>query len=164
MSAYLEKAVKEIAEHRQEIIDKLVSFSITDMMLFWGTEKSLIEKQKDVWKPLLEWASDEMSAEFKPTHSLDVCGDDKTSGSRMRFFISSLSDKELAAFYAAASLTKSVLLASAFVKKKINAEQAFKAAFLEEQWQQDTWGSVDEALDKQEEAKKILKELELFLQ
>ena len=72
-------------------------------------------------------------------------------------------NKELGAFYVAALNMKSVLLAAALVKGKINANQAFEAAFLEELWQNENWGADEEALKKREELKQELVDVENFL-
>ena len=45
MRNYLEEAQREIAKNRGEVIDRLVRYSLTDMLLFWGQEKDLIERQ-----------------------------------------------------------------------------------------------------------------------
>ena len=58
---------------------------------------------------------------------------------------------------------KSVLLAIALVKKKLNADEAFNAAYLEELWQAESWGVEEEAEKRRSELKKELHEIEDFL-
>ena len=135
MNLYLEKTAKEIGKNREEVVNRLVRFALTDMLLFWGQNKDLVEKQEKIWGPLLEWASYELNTKFIKTQGLDVPEQEKTSGHRLKLFLESLSDKELAAFYVAALNMKSVLLAAALVKGRINAQEAFEAAYLEELWQ-----------------------------
>ncbi|MDR1025986.1 MAG: hypothetical protein LBL47_01175 [Lactobacillus sp.] len=159
----LEIFAKDLAIHRAEVTDMLLNFFMTDMLFFWGEEKGLIEQQKEVWGPLLKWAEEEFDTKFVKAKGIDVPEQDMQSGYRVRFFIENLTDKELAAFYFATKRTTSVLLAAAFVKKKISYEQAFKAASLEEAWQQSTWGQ-DKLIEKQQkELKQDLKEIEDFL-
>lgn len=163
MSLYLEKAAKEIGKSREEIIDRLVQFALTDMLLFWGQNKSLVERQEKTWGPLLEWANEEINTKFIRTQGLDVPEQEKTSGYRLKMFLEKLSDKELAAFYAAALNMKSVLLAAALVKGRINAKQAFEAAYLEELWQAENWGAEEEAEKRRTEVRQELVEIEDFL-
>lgn len=158
----LKQAAADIAANREEIIERLVRFSMTDMLLFWGNEKTLIERQNKVWKPIIQWVNDSLECHFKTTRSLDV-PDNNKDGAQVRHFLQSLSDKELAAFYAAALTTRSVLLASALVKGQINADQAFEAAYLEELWQAENWGSVEEAEKSRAERKKEIAEIAAFL-
>lgn len=162
MTFDLKQAAADIAADRDEIIDRLVKFSTTDMLLFWGNEKTLIERQNKIWNPIIKWVNDSMACHFKATHGLDVA-ENEEDGARVRHFLKSLSGKELAAFYAAALATRSVLLASALVRGKINAEQAFEAAYLEELWQAENWGSVEEAEKSRAERKKEIADIAAFL-
>ena len=163
MNLYLEKTAKEIGKNREEVINRLVRFALTDMLLFWGQNKDLVEKQEKIWGPLLEWGNYELNAKFIKTQSLDVPEQEKTSGLRLKLFLESLSDKELAAFYVAALNMKSVLLAAALVKGRINAQEAFEAAYLEELWQAENWGMEAEAEKRRGEIRQELVEIEEFL-
>ena len=152
MQNYLEEAQREIAKNRGEVIDRLVRYSLTDMLLFWGQEKDLIERQTEAWGPILKWAREELDAKFVTTQSLDVPEGNRTSGYRLKQFMETLSDRELTAFYAAA-----------LVKGKINAEEAFRAAFLDELWQAETWGADEEAENRRQTIKSEICEIEKFL-
>lgn len=163
MENYLTEAQDDIAQNRSEIIDKLVQFSLTDMLLFWGQEKDLIERQQETWMPILQWAKNELDAQFVTTKGLDVPEENKVTGYRLKIFLEGLSDKELAAFYAAALKTRSVLLAAAMVKGHLSAEDAFKAAFLEELWQSENWGNDEEAVGRRAQIKAEIQEIEDFL-
>ncbi len=159
----LQQATQEIATYREDIIKRLLKYGATDVLLFWGSDKDLIERQEKEWAPLLEWARDEFDAKFVKTHGLDVPEENAESGYRFKFFLEHLSDKELAAFYLAALNMRSVLLAAALVKGRINAAQAFQAAYLEELFQAEAWGSDEEAEAKREERQQELREIETFL-
>lgn len=163
MNKKFETGLWEIQAHRAEIIDKLVQFSLTDMLLFWGQEKDLIDRQQQTWQPILSWAHQALNADFVTTHGLDVPQQNKQSGARLRMFMDSLSDKELFAFYMAALNMRSVLLAAALVKNQLSAEEAFKAAYIEELWQAENWGVEEEAEKKRSALKKELIEIENFL-
>lgn len=163
MSTQLEQAVADIEKYRPEIIDKLMKYTATDMLLFWGTDRELIAEQEKHWQPLLKWAEKEFNGEFKKTHGLDVSEDNQQSGYRLKAFLESLNDRELAAYYLAALNMRSVLLAAALVKKQITAEQAYEAAYLEQLFQEKKWGKDDEADAKLAERKKELYEIEDFL-
>lgn len=163
MTHYLDEAVKDVKLHREEIINRLVQFSETDLLLFWGTDKELISRQEEVWSPIIRWANEAIQAEFKHTKTLDVPEEAKTSAYRLKVFLDSLSDKELAAFYSAALNMKSVLLAMAMIKGRINAEEAFQAAFLDELWQNEKWGSDEEAVKRRTVIRNELSDIEAFL-
>jgi len=159
----LEAFSAEIDGQKAEMIDKLLAFFMTDMMFFWGEEKGLVERQQAVWNPLLQWAEEEFETKFVKVNGLNVPEQDLQSGARIKFFMEGLSSRELTVFYFTTYVTKSVLLAAAFVRKHVNAEQVFEAASLEEVWQQATWG-IDDAIERNhKELKEDLGVLEAFL-
>lgn len=156
--------MKDVAQHREEIIERMVNFSLTDTLLFRNPDAAeLIEEERKVWDPIVEWAKEKMAVDFKASESLEVPVENNASLPRLQVFLDSLSDKELVVFYEVSKITKSVLLAAAFVKRKVNAEDAFKAAFLEEIWQADKWGHDEQADKRRETIKQELKNAEDFL-
>lgn len=159
----LKQATQEISQYRQDIIKRLMQYAGTDLLLFWGTNKDVMARQEKIWQPLLEWAKEEFHTKFVKTHQLDVPVQDKQTGIRFKLFLESLSDKELAAYYLAALNMRSVLLAAALVKGRINAREAFEAAYLEELYQAEVWGSDDEAEAKRQERLQELCDIEKFL-
>lgn len=159
----LEMAMDEIKNHREAVIDKLLQFSTSDALLFWGKDESLIEKQEEIWAPILNWAGNEFHTKYKTTDGIDIPEQDDYSGTGFKEFMKDLSDKELAAFYLAAMNTKSELVAAALVKGEINAEQAFNASYLEEIWQADHWGSEEVSQLGRESLKNELSDIEIFL-
>lgn len=159
----LQKMLKEIPEQRSLILDKLVEFSLTDMMLFWGQNKELVAQQEKIWGPLLQWVEQEFDTKLKTTQNLDVPEQDQKLAYRLNFELQKLSDRQLVAFYAMALRTRSVLLALAFVKGKINAQEAFQAAALEEIWQAEKWGKDEEAESRRQTMQQELEEIQDFL-
>lgn len=153
----------EIEKHRDEVIEKLVQFSMTDTLMFWGNEKDLIEEQEQAWTPILKWCEKTLSTHIETTNTLNVPETTIESGYRVKNFLYSLSSQELTVFYKSALLMKSVMLAMAFTKKFITAEQAFKAAYLEEIWQNQSWGTTEETEKQREALKTELYELAEFL-
>ncbi len=163
MQKKLEESVQQISQNREEIIDKLIQFSATDLLLFWGTNADLAKRQELLWSPVLKWVGQTLANEYKITHSLDVPGQDEKAGDKLRQFMESLDDKQLAALFAAALLMRSVLLACALVKGKISAKEAYNAALVEELWQAEHWGVDEEAQSRRDDILKELSAIEAFL-
>ena len=153
----------DVHQHRKEIIERMVNFSLTDALLFRDGSEELLLREKKIWDPILAWAKDEIKAEFKCSESLDVPEENNASLPFLQVFLDSLSDKELAAFYVAARNTKSVLLASALIKGRISGEEAYHAAYLPELWQAEKWGVDEEAEKKRDELRIELLEVEKFI-
>ena len=57
MATKLQTLTKDVAENRDEIIERMVNFSLTDTLLFRSPEAAeLIEEERKIWDPIVEWA------------------------------------------------------------------------------------------------------------
>ena len=162
MKNELEKAMKEIGLYRKDVEEKILEFARTDLLFFWGEKKELFEKQQKEWKPILDWVEERINARIKTTTSLDV-PDNEFLQHPLKVVVEEMSDKELACFYAAALNMKSVLLALALIRGRIDAEEAGRLSYLEELWQNEIWGKEIEAQKRREERCEELKVIERFL-
>lgn len=163
MTFKLEKSVAEIAKERDIVIEKLVKFSLSDMLLFWSSNEELIKRQQQYWTPILSWAKENLNTKFNITKTLDFPEQDSESGLKLKKFLQTLNDKELTGFYFAALNTRSILLAAALIKGKINAKQAFEASCLEELWQAEKWGNDEAAENRRKSLLQELEEIEAFI-
>ena len=162
MQKELDKAVADIKQHRKEIIEKLVEFSKTDVLFFWGEKKDLFLRQEKEWLPILAWAEELLSVKLNKTADLKVPENEAMQNPLKKLF-EKMSDAELACFYAAALNMRSILLALAFVKGKLTAEKACELSYLEELWQNEIWGEDQEALSRRQERCDELREIETYL-
>ncbi len=162
MKKILNQAVKEIGEHREAIIAKLLELARTDLLFFWGENKDLFLRQEKKWMPILDWASQILKAKLEKTNKLDVPAN-KEMAAPMAKILKDMSDKELACYYAATLNMRSALLALALVKGRISAEEACDLSYLEELWQNEMWGTDLEAKEKRQERCEELKEIEKYL-
>lgn len=162
MQKVLEQAVSEIKQHRHQVIGRLLDFAKTDLLFFWGEKRELFLLQQEKWLPVLDWASAELGIGLKKTETLDV-PDNSAMQNPFIGVLSSMSDKELACFYAAALNMRSVLLAWALVKGRINADEAYNLSYLEELWQNQKWGVDAEADCRRKERHAELTAIESFL-
>ena len=162
MKKTLDKAVKEISQYREEIEKKLLEFARTDLLFFWGEKRDLYLKQESEWQPIINWVEDALKVKVKKTSSLDT-PDNEEMQKPLKTAFAKMSDKELACYYAAALNMKSVLLALALVKGKIDAKTAGKLSYLEELWQNEMWGSDEDAAKCRKERCDELIEIESYL-
>lgn len=160
----LKEAEAMIAEDREAIIEALIRLSVTDLMIFWGTERELINRQEKLWLPIIKWLEEAiLHYKINQTKNLDVPKQDPSITVSFKTFLEKLDNRKLAIFYIATMTLRSVLLGMAFVEKRITPEEAFSAAFVEELWQNESWGTTDEAQERQEEIKNELNSLRKYL-
>lgn len=160
----LKDAEKSIVEDRQNIIKGLVRLSMSDLMVFWGTERELIKKQEKLWLPIIKWLEDSiLHYKLSQTENLNIPKQHQSLTEAFKGYLEKLNDKKLAAFYVASMTLQSVMIAVAFVEGKITPEQAFDAAYIEEIWQNETWGTTDEAAERQNAIREDLNILREYL-
>lgn len=163
MQQNLQQVEKDIKQHRAEIIDRLVNFALNDVLLFWSTDKDVKKEQQEKWLPILRWVDETLNARFKQTTSLETEKTDKKATHELKKYLDSLSDKELTSFYIAALNMRSVLLAVAMIKGRINAAEAFELSELEELYQARKWGSEPVAEARRNSIKDSLISAEKYL-
>lgn len=162
MKKTLDKAVKEIGQYREEIEKKLLEFARTDLLFFWSEKRDLYFKQEKEWQPIINWVEEFLKVNVKKTDGLDT-PDNEDMQKPLKLTFEKMSDKELACYYAAALNMKSVLLALALVKGKIDAKNAGKLSYVEELWQNELWGVDEEAAKRRKERCDELIEIEGYL-
>ncbi len=162
MKNILNKAVHEIVNYREDIEIKLLEFAKTDLLFFWSEKNDLYLRQKKEWQPILDWVEDTLLVKINTTSKLDVPNNEELQNSLKGLFVK-MTEKELACYYAAALNMKSVLLALALVKGKIDAKEAGKLSYLEELWQNEMWGNDEEAIKRRKERCDELVEIESYL-
>ena len=163
MEQNLKQVEEDIKQHRVEIIDRLVNFALNDVLLFWSTDKEVKKEQQEKWLPILKWVDDTLNTRFKQTTSLETDTSGKTAATELKKYLDNLSDKKLTSFYVAALNMRSVLLAVAMIKGRINATEAFELSELEELYQARKWGSEPVAEARRNSIKDSLISAEKYL-
>ena len=162
LNEILNQAVQDIEKHRKEIIEKLLEFATTDVLFFWGEKKELYLRQEKEWRPVLDWAESLLKVKLETTCTLNTPKNEEMLAP-LAAILMEMSNKELACYYLAALNMRSVFLALALVKGKIDAKGACHLSYLEEVWQNEMWGSDEDAVGRRQERYDELKEIEAFL-
>ena len=157
------QAEKDIKEHRSEVIEKLVEFSFTDVILFWSANEDIKKLQTEKWLPVLKWLNNRFKITLKETDGLTPPPQNENNRAVFTQILEKMSLKTLTAYYLAAVRLKSPLLALVFAEKKISASEAFDLAYLEELYQSESWGVDNEAEQGRQCVKNELLEIDDFL-
>ena len=154
---------KDIQSHRDELIERLVKFSLTDLLFFWSNEDKLKKLQSEKWGPVLIWLNNKLDTHFQKTYSLEPPKENESMRLKLKHYLTQYSDKQLSALYVAATNMRSVLLATALVEKKINAQKAFELSELESLYQIQKWGKDQDIETKMNALKETLIGVEKYL-
>lgn len=141
-------ALDGVASDPQAVLEDILRFASTDMLCYRAdTPQGLVERQNTHWDPVLDWARSALGARFnlaegvihveQPRETIAVLGAHlKQRSEPMR----------LAALHLMTSLTGSALLALAVEAGEVEAEAAWRAAHVDEDWQIEQWGQDAEAV------------------
>lgn len=152
------KSEQYIKEHRDETIKTMCSFATTDMLLFWSDETGILKRQQKIWRPFL----DELNVKINISQSLQI-PENEIFLQRINSYLEKLSDKKLTAAFLTATLLKSVILGLSVLEEKNSVEKVYTAAFLEELYQNELWGTDKEAAEKREAVKSELYKIKEYL-
>lgn len=116
-------------------------------LLFYRVEgpERLVAREHDAWDPVLAWARDAHGARFVLAEGVVFVAQPAAAVAAMRPLIPTDAWR-LGAAHVITTLTGSGLLALALCEQAISPDQAWSAAHVDEDWNQEIWGRDDLAL------------------
>jgi chaperone required for assembly of F1-ATPase len=133
------------------VLEDVLKFSTSDLLCYRaGTPEALIERQAEAWDPVLDWVRSELGARFLLAEGvMHVEQPRETIGAVAIHLRKRAEPFRLAAIHLMTSLTGSALLALAVEAKALDAETAWTAAHVDENWNIEHWGDDPEATKRQ---------------
>jgi len=146
LTQLVNSALDLVETDKEKILGHLLSYGETDLLCYWAEEPlALVERQRAVWQPLLDWLSDEQGVALQVTRGVLPCRQPETTRSGLGRLIGGASNLELAALSSLTASAGSIVLALAVRGGRLDAAAAFDAAQLEETFQMEKWGEDSEA-------------------
>lgn len=137
-----------VAQQPEPVIDEIAKYLGSDLVCYRaGTPEGLVRAQAEHWDPIVAWARDSLSARF-------VLGEGVVFVAQPEGAITAASAAipsepwRLGAAHVVTTLTGSALLALALAAKRLNVEQAWAAANVDEDWNMAQWGRDELALER----------------
>ena len=144
-------AIDKVRIQHGEVADLLADYGDADLLCYRAeSPEELAQRQADGWDPLLDWASNVLSAPLAVRHGIMHAPQDATSLRLLRARVHGLSDFELAAFHDLVSLSGSLILAFAVAERHLDAETAWGLSRIDETYQAELWGEDEEAAEAAE--------------
>lgn len=140
-------AIDGVAADTQAVLEDILRFASSDMVFYRAdAPQRLVDRQAEVWDPILDWAREVVGARFilsegvmhveQPRESIAAVG---------RHLREREEPLRLAALHVMTTLTGSALIALAIEAGEIDAEQGWTAAHVDEDWNIEQWGEDFEA-------------------
>jgi chaperone required for assembly of F1-ATPase len=144
-------ALDGIASDPHAVADDIVRFSGTDPLCYRAvTPAELVKRQDELWDPVLDWAAREVGAQFLTAEGVIHREQPAEAVNAYRKALAGyVSPLQLAALHTMTTLTGSAILALAFARGYLPAEDAWSLAHVEEDWSREHWGGDAEAERRQ---------------
>lgn len=135
-----------IAGAEQQVRDDIAAFAGSDLLCYRADHPDrLVEAQNARWNPVLAWAEGELGAAFTVASGVMHVRQPEAVLEAVRRALAGRDAWALAGLHVITTLTGSALLALAHACGHIDAEDAWAAAHVDEDWQISQWGEDAEA-------------------
>ncbi len=139
-------AIDGVAGQRDGVIDDILAHARADLLCYRADgPEGLVARQARLWDPVLAWAKESLHAPLSLSQGIVHVAQPEASIASLRQEIAKLDDFGLAALHVMTSLTGSALLALAVALKRLNPDEAWDAAHVDEDFQIGRWGEDAEA-------------------
>jgi chaperone required for assembly of F1-ATPase len=120
----------------------------TDLLCYRAdAPQGLVERQAQLWDPILQWASETLGARFALGEGIVHVVQPADALAAARAAIPN-DPWRLGAVHAVTTLTGSALIALAVLRARLTAEEAWAAAHVDEDWNMQQWGRDEIALER----------------
>jgi chaperone required for assembly of F1-ATPase len=137
-----------VVEAPAAVTSEVVKYLATDMVLYRAEDPAgLVARQSRYWDPVLDWARATLGAEFAPTRGIVYVPQPPQTLVAARAAIPR-DPWRLGAVNAITTLTGSALIALALLGEALSTEAAWEAAHVDEDWNMETWGRDEAALER----------------
>jgi len=141
-------AIDGVASEADAVAEDILRFASSDLLCYRAdSPEGLVARQNEAWDPILDWASAMLGARFLLAEGVIHVTQPPASIAALRIHLDQRREPvRLAALHLMTSLTGSALLALAVDAEEITAEEAWRAAHVDEDWQIEHWGQDSEAV------------------
>ncbi|NGO52413.1 ATP12 family chaperone protein [Allomesorhizobium camelthorni] len=149
-------AIDGVATDPVAVRDDVARFASSDLLCYRADAPAgLVERQAKAWDPLLEWAQRALGARLLLAEGVIHVEQPRRAMEAIGEHLALRQDPlRLAALHLMTTLTGSALLAMAVEAGEIDAETAWSAAHVDEDWQAEQWGQDSEAMARRAHRKR----------
>ncbi|WP_103334371.1 ATP12 family chaperone protein [Pseudotabrizicola formosa] len=139
-------ALDKVAPHPGGVVDEIANYGSTDLLCYRATApQPLIDRQAAGWDPELDWARTALGAPLAVTQGVIPVPQPEPSLARLRAHVAALGPFQLAALHDLVAISGSLILGLAVTQGRLTGDQAFALSRIDETWQNELWGTDEEA-------------------
>jgi chaperone required for assembly of F1-ATPase len=149
-------AIDGVASDPQAVVEDILRFSSSDMLCYRADgPHTLVQRQNEAWDPVLDWARATLGARLLLAEGVIHVEQPREAIAAIGVHLNQRSEPlKLAALHVMTSLTGSALLALAVDFRELDAETAWQAAHVDEDFQAEHWGQDAVALARRASRKR----------
>jgi chaperone required for assembly of F1-ATPase len=134
-------AIDLVTPRRAEVAAEVARYAGTDLVCYRaGHPPQLAARQHRAWQPLIDWATLRYDAALEVTVGVVPIAQPVASLRALAAAVGAYPPLELAALHAATAACGSLVLALALIEGRLDAEEAFATAQLDESFEIELWG------------------------
>lgn len=149
---------------RTPFVEALAAYGETDLVCYWAEQpRLLVERQRAHWQPLIDWAEMQYGARLATTEGALPIRQDESAIDALRSAIAALDAPSLTVLQAVVPIFGSLVIGLALVSGRLDADTAFAASQVDENYQAELWGLVEEAEERRAKLRTEVREAARFL-
>lgn len=139
-------AIDKVAHQHAEVARMLADYGDSDLLCYRADSPAeLAARQAEAWDPLLDWAESELSARLETRTGVMPRAQDAETLDRLYREVRMLDFWALTAFHDLVGISGSLIIGFAALRDIYPAKTLWQASSIDETWQQEQWGSDEDA-------------------
>ena len=151
LTRLLGAAQERIAPDPRPMVEGIARYGETDLLCYRAQDHRLAARQAEAWQPVLEWAARALNAPLSVTQGLMPVPQPQESLVALQAAVARHDAAGLAALGVAVPALGSLVLGLALSLGRLDADEAHRLATVDELYQEEFWGSDDEAQARRED-------------
>jgi len=140
-------AIDRVPGVRDGLIDGILRYADTDLLCHRAAHPAdLVARQAMHWQPLLDWAADELGARLTMVTGVVAVNQDPAARAALWGHLQNMDDWTLTAMGELVGISGSIVVGLAVFKGHIDAGRAVELCQLDEDHQNELWGTDEDAL------------------
>lgn len=158
-------AIVKVPAMAGAVVDELLRYGDTDLLCYRAeAPEALVARQAALWDPELDWAEARFGARLRVTGGVMPVTQPPEALAALRRPVERMDAFALTAFHDFVGITGSLVLALGLAEGRHDAGRAFDLSRLDEHWQQDLWGTDEDAARTEAAKRRDLADASRFFQ
>ncbi|MCK6451435.1 MAG: ATPase [Alphaproteobacteria bacterium] len=165
LTRLLATALDQILPDPTHAIGPIASYATSDLLCHRADAPADLRRRQDaLWQPIVDWATLRYDAPLKVGSGVMPLNQSNQALTAIRLAVSEYDAYRLSGLLVATTASGSVLLALALAEGRIDVEQAWTAADVDESYQREQWGDDPLAARRRAEVEADLRAAARFLE